>query len=146
MILDHLDNADRYVRTHPRLATAFAVLRRADLAALPEGRNEVDGADLYVMVAKAKGRAPSQAPLEVHDKYIDIHYVVAGEDALGWKARAHLGQPRAPMDNDVVFFDEAPEATALLTPGLFAVCFPEDGHRPMVSDGELHKIVVKIAL
>jgi len=30
--------------------------------------------------------------------------------------------------------------------GSFAVFFPEDAHAPMVSDGEVHKVILKVAV
>jgi len=146
MILDILENSDRYAHLHPLLATAFAVLSRADLAHLPNGRLEIDGDALYAVVMRGPGKAPEEAPLEVHDRYIDVHYVIAGMDEVGWKARARLSTPAVRTGDDVAFHDEEPDAVTPLRPGCFAIHFPEDAHRPMVSEGDIHKVVVKIAL
>jgi YhcH/YjgK/YiaL family protein len=87
MILDILENADRYTALHPSFSTAFAVLRRKDIALLPEGRIEIDGDEVYAVIIKGKGRIPEDGRLETHDRYIDIHYVISGTDTIGWKAR-----------------------------------------------------------
>ncbi|MGC8779540.1 MAG: YhcH/YjgK/YiaL family protein [Anaerolineae bacterium] len=31
-------------------------------------------------------------------------------------------------------------------PGEFAIFFPDDAHLPMISDGELHKVVMKVRM
>ena len=43
MILDRLDNAQRYEAIHPGFRAAFEFLKRSDSANLPDGRHEIDG-------------------------------------------------------------------------------------------------------
>lgn len=146
MILDILENGDRYAHLHPLLPTAFAVLSRSDLARLPDGRLEIDGDAIYAMVIRGPGKAPDEALLETHDRHLDVHYVIAGEDQVGWKARTRLSTPAVRTGEDVAFYAEEPDVVTPLGPGDFAIHFPEDAHRPMVSPGDVHKVVVKIAL
>ncbi|BCS86782.1 YhcH/YjgK/YiaL family protein [Pseudodesulfovibrio sediminis] len=148
MILDVLDNCDRYAALNPHFTTAFAFLKRQDLAKLPEGQHEVDGDAVYAVVAKGPGRAPEDARIETHDHYIDIQYVISGTDSMGWKARKSLGAPTDASDPraDVAFYEDAPTIWTAVTPGMFAIYFPEDGHLPMISDGELHKVIMKVAV
>ena len=148
MILDILDNGDAYADLNPHFAKAFEFLHRKDLADLPEGRHEVDGDDVYAVVAKGVGRKPEDAQIETHDRYVDIQYVVSGTDTMGWKPRKDLGpatDASRPAD-DVAFYEDAPTAWIEVTPGMFALFFPEDAHLPMISDGELHKVIMKVAV
>jgi YhcH/YjgK/YiaL family protein len=145
MILDVLDNADRYADLNPRFAAAFAFLRRQDLAELPVGR--IDLADgLYAVVAKGPGRKPEDALIETHDQYIDLAYVISGTDVIGWKARRDLGPAVEAPDprTDVAFYEDTPTHWAEVRPGMIAAYFPEDAHMPMISDGEIHKIIMKV--
>jgi YhcH/YjgK/YiaL family protein len=147
MILDILENAERYETLNPRFPAAFAFLRRADLAELPAGRVDLEDG-LYAMVAKGPGRNPEDALIETHDHYIDLAYVIAGTDSIGWKARRDLGpaveapDPRA----DVAFYQDKPTHWAEVAPGMIAAYFPEDAHMPMISDGEIHKIIMKVRI
>lgn len=145
MILDSLENCDAYAGLNPHFAKAFAFLRRGDLADLPEGRHEVDG-NVYAVVAKGLGRKPEDALIETHDDYIDIQYVINGMDTMGWKPRKALGPATDASEpqNDVAFYKDTPTVWTNVTPGLFAIYFPEDAHMPMISDGELHKVIVKV--
>jgi YhcH/YjgK/YiaL family protein len=98
---------------------------------------------------KAPSKAPEEAKYEAHRDYIDIQYLVAGDETIGV---APVGQLRdaTPFDaeKDILFFGAPPAALTLrIPPGHFAVFFPEDGHQPMrhgAAPGELHKVVVKI--
>ena len=148
MILGVLDNADRYAALSPHLATAFAFLRRPDLAALAEGRHEVDGDNVYAVVAKGKGRKTKDALIETHDRYLDLVCVIKGTDNIGWKTRHDLGPAVESSDprNDVEFYENAPTHWSAVEPGMIAIYFPEDAHMPMISDGEVHKIIMKVAV
>lgn len=148
MIVDCLEQADKYIALHPRLATAFAMLRRANIACLNEGRMEIDGDKVYAVIVKDTGRKPEEAMLETHDRYIDIQFVIEGTDTIGWKARKDLGPANddSRPEDDVAFYDDTPTAWSAIGPGQFGIYFPEDGHMPMISDGVLHKIIVKVAV
>lgn len=147
MILDILDNAERYADLHPGLDLAFAFLRRGDLAELADGRHEIDGDRVYAMVMRGPGRASFEAELETHQAYIDVQVVVEGLDEMGWKAAANCEEPTGEHDEekDVRFFADEPDAWIAVGPGAFAVFFPEDAHLPMISDENLHKVVIKVA-
>jgi YhcH/YjgK/YiaL family protein len=145
MIIDILDNADLYAGLNPRFPAAFAFLRRADLAELPEGRHDLEDG-LYAMIAKGPGRKVEDALIETHDHYIDLAYLVSGVDRIGWKPRRDLGPTMEAPDprSDVAFYADAPTHWSEVGPGMIAAYFPEDAHMPMIGDNEMHKIVVKI--
>ncbi|MBU1249340.1 MAG: YhcH/YjgK/YiaL family protein [Proteobacteria bacterium] len=147
MILDQLTRHQDYHALHPAFAKAFAFLLRQDLAELQEGRNEIDSDQLYAMVAKGKGRARSEAELEVHDAYIDIQLVLSGTDEMGWKPRQDCAIPSPEASDpskDVFFFKDTPETWLRVEPGRFAIFFPEDAHLPMTGPSEMHKVIVKV--
>lgn len=148
MILDSLENGDKYICMHPRFATAFAMLRRTNIALFPEGRLEIDGDAIYAVIAKGPGKKPIEGLLETHDRYIDIQYVVSGTDTIGWKSRPDLEMLAEEYDpkQDVTFYTDKPDVWTAITPGMFGIYYPEDAHMPMISDGDLHKIIVKVAV
>lgn len=148
MILDVLENAEVYADMNPHFMTAFKFLRRPDLAALAEGKHEVDGDNVYAVVAKGPGRKPEDALLETHGEYIDIQFVLSGVDTIGWKPRKDLGQPTEKSDprSDVAFYEDEPVVWSAVGPGMFGIYFPEDAHMPMVSGGNLHKVILKVAV
>ena len=148
MILDRLDTAKRWTSVHPGFASAFAFLRRKDLAELANGRHEIDGQRLYAIVIRDKGRGRSQAKLEMHRKYIDIQFLVEGTDVMGWKSTSTCTKPAQPFneEQDVQLFLDPPDSWVTTPPGSFAIFFPEDAHAPMGAEESLHKVVVKVAV
>jgi len=148
MILDVLENAHRYVALHKGFVQAFEFLRRPDLQELPADTYEIDGDRVYAMVAKETGRKKEDALLEVHERYIDIQLVLAGTDTMGWRAKSLCQQPAGEYapETDLQFFTDGPDVWLPTHSGAFAIFFPEDAHMPLISSGQIHKVVVKIAV
>jgi biofilm protein TabA len=147
MILDILGNAHRYLALNTGFAAAFEFLGRPDLNGLPVGRYEIDGERVYAMVSKDSGRKKEDALLEAHEKYIDIQLILAGTDEMGWKPGSLCTQLSGEYDGktDVRFFADEPDVWLSTRGGAFAVFFPEDAHMPLISSGQIHKVVVKVA-
>lgn len=148
VILDSLEHAEAYFHMHPAFERAFAFLKQRALAELPPGRHEIDGDRLFCMINKGPGRSRAEAKLEAHRKYIDIQYVIAGTDEMGTKPTADCKLPDTGYDveNDIEFFRDEPESWMKVRAGSFIVFFPEDAHAPLVSAGEIHKAVLKVAV
>jgi YhcH/YjgK/YiaL family protein len=148
MITDTLDNAGLYAPLHPLFADAFGALRDDQLNALPPGEYELQGRSLYAVVALGQGKSESEAPLETHRRYVDIHCLLGGEESIGWKASADCTHVRAPYDEgrDIAFWEDPPSHWIRMRPGMFALFFPGDAHAPMVSPGTVRKIILKVAL
>jgi YhcH/YjgK/YiaL family protein len=147
MIMDTLARGAAYAALHPAFAKAFAFLRDTDLAALPDGRIELDGDRLYVLVMTLDGRGQAGAKLEAHRRYIDIQAVIRGEDVMGWSPLAACRQA-LPFDasGDAGLFGDVPASWVVVPQGSFAVFFPEDAHAPLAGTGNVKKAVVKVAI
>ena len=147
MILDVLENAHRYLALHNGFAKAFEFLMRSDLKELPVDKYEIDGERVYGIVSKDPGRKKEDALLETHEKYIDIQLVLAGTDDMGWKPKSSCKHPSEEYDSeaDIQFFADKPDAWLSTESGAFAIFFPEDAHMPLISLGQIHKVVVKVA-
>ena len=148
MILDRLENAEKYTDMHPDFEKAFAFLRQSGLAELPADRYEIDGDRVFCIIDKAPGRSRSEAKLEAHRKYIDIQYVIAGVDDMGWKpiADCKLVDTAYNADKDIEFFNDEPKSWTEVPAGSFVIFFPQDAHAPLVGGEEMHKAVLKIAV
>ncbi len=148
MILDVLENAHRYLTLNKGFAKAFEFLNRLDLKELPVDKYEIDGTRIYAMVALDPGRKKEDAQLETHEKYIDIQLILEGIDTMGWRPKTSCKLPSGEYDQetDLQFFADQPDAWLSTRSGAFAIFFPEDAHMPLISSGQLHKVVVKIAV
>jgi YhcH/YjgK/YiaL family protein len=148
MILSTLTNADRYRTLHPLFGRALEYLRNTDLLALSPGMQSVQGEELFAIVENCAGRTRREAKLECHQRYIDIQLVLEGVDEMGWKPLAECAKPIADFDTarDIRFYDDAPSSWIATPAGSFCIFFPDDAHAPLVSDGMIRKVVMKIAV
>lgn len=149
MILDSLKNAALYYGVNPRMKRAFELIASTDWTRMEPGIHELDGRDIYVNVMERELKTREAAKLEVHDAYIDIQVLVRGrEESFGWSERRELKKPQGEFDkeNDIQLFDDVPQTYYTLRPGQFTVLLPEDGHAPMVGEGAVRKIIVKVRL
>jgi biofilm protein TabA len=148
MILDHLDRRATYTSLQKRFTAAFDFLSRPDLTSIAPGRHEVEGVELYASVEHREGRGHDGARLEVHRKYIDIQYTVAGVEVIGWRPLALCQRIAEPFsdERDVGFFAERPDTWVVIPAGHFAIFWPDDAHAPLAGTGHVHKVVMKVAV
>lgn len=148
MILATLTEADRFCALHPLFGRAFEFLRGAELRSLAPGKHTVQGDELFAIVEACAGRTRAEAKLECHRRYIDIQLVLEGVDKMGWKPLSACANPIAEYDaaRDIRFYDDAPSSWIATPAGSFCIFFPDDAHAPLVSDGFIHKVVMKIAV
>jgi biofilm protein TabA len=148
MILDTLSNADKYIHLHPRFAQAFDYIKKQDLRQLEVGKYEIDGKDIHASVSLKDGLKTEDAKFEAHNNYIDIQVCPAGTESLGWKPRINCTDIKTEYneEKDVVFYNDKPDTYFQLKAGQFAIFYPEDVHAPMIGEGPIKKLVVKVKL
>ena len=148
MILDCWENWARYVGLHHGFDKVFAFLNQVQISQLPVGRYEIAGDKVYAIAAREAGRSREAALLESHRRYIDIQWVLEGVDEMGWRPLAQCATVKSPYDpdKDIKFFADRPDVWIPVTAGTFVIFFPDDAHAPLVGDGEIHKIIVKVAV
>jgi biofilm protein TabA len=148
MILDVLQKATRYWALNRGFEKAIEFLLRPDLKELPVGKYEIDGENVFAIVSKDPGRKKEDALLETHEKYIDIQLVLAGTDDMGWKPKSLCKKLSSAYDQeeDIQYFADEPDTWISTQSGAFVIFFPEDAHMPLISSGQLHKVVVKVAV
>lgn len=148
MILDSLSRIQHYSNLHPRFAKAIGYITAANYNELPVGETKWEGDDIRAIVIHDQlvDQKASTDYFESHNTYIDIQVVYEGTESVGWKSRANCVAPRGAYnaEKDVLFFEDAPELFFELKAGHFAIYFPEDVHAPMIGDGAIKKLVVKV--
>ncbi len=133
-----------------RFEAAFRFLERSDIKDLPVGRQEIDGDALYALVMKLPTRSVETAQFEDHRRFIDVHYIISGQDTTGFAPTEELNVVEPYQEKtDIQMFSVPKSYTKLkMYPGRYAVFFPGGGHMPnchLDRPHSLHKIVVKVA-
>lgn len=153
MIVDTLKNIDLYSHIHPRIATALTHLAETDFTQMETGNYELDGKKLFVIVNDYETKPKEVEPFEVHQQYIDVQYVVSGEEEFGYLPLADQTPSRPYFEkHDYAEFDyESNKNEAAFIPlktGMFAIFFPDDMHMPGTSavPNKVRKVVIKVRI
>ncbi|NEW09121.1 DUF386 domain-containing protein [Paenibacillus sp. SYP-B3998] len=114
---------------------------------------EGEGGDLmFANVQESVTRPTHEQMPESHAVYTDIQFLVSGEERLCfYKLHDDVKVVQNNFEShDIAFYELADtqlETDIILKPGMFAVCFPSDIHRPncsVTAETTNKKIVVKI--
>lgn len=145
MIFDTLENIKNYEGLG-RVYTALEFLSKTDFTKIELGRYELQGDDIFYMVQRYD-TDPEKTISEAHKKYIDIQFMVNGEEIIGVAPiSCEKTETEAKPENDVWFYECKTEPLTLIK-NSFMVLYPNDLHCPGVAvDGarNCHKVVVKV--
>ena len=147
MICDTLEHLARYNGLHPNLDTAIDYLLTHDLLALPNGRTEVDGDEVFINVMDAALHPDAGYHPEYHKLYADLQIDITGGE--GWGYTNEPGEEVGEYTVDCGFQDSASVVSGALGEGRFVLFFPTELHKPgLVQDGcaNVRKAVVKIKM
>ncbi len=146
MVIDSLKNLKNYVALNPHFEKVVQYVSSTDITSLEPGKYPIDGDNSWANIMKAELKKEEDARMEVHNAYIDIQICIKGKETFGWVKREACQKPVGEYDpeKDILFFEDKATIFFSLTDGECAIFFPEDGHQPMVGEGEIHKCVIKI--
>jgi len=140
-------NADRYASVHPLFAECFAFLSHTRSGRLARGAPAAGVERVHRDRQRGQTQTKEVARLEGHRVFIDIQYMVAGEELIGYVPRAHCAEISDDVANDFQELQGTAEFQTL-RPGCFAIYFPEDAHQPSIGTGAhtgpVRKIVIKV--
>lgn len=147
MIIDNLSAAEKYYPIHPLFRKAFEYLNSLDLQHAEEGKHVLPENDLFYIVMERQGLSKEAAieHFECHNEYIDIQLCIHGKETIGWKPRDTCSRQKDSNEKeDYFFYNEEPDMYFQLADNQFAIFFPGDVHAPMIGEGVIRKIVVKV--
>jgi biofilm protein TabA len=147
MIVDSLPNCGAYIPVSEGVAAALEFLRSHKDETLAPGRYEISGDDVYALVMSYETKPEESGKYEAHQRYVDVQYVVKGEERMGYAEVSSLNATgEYSIEKDFVLLD-GPGDFLTIKAGMFAVFFPQDAHMPGIMVGSpqsVTKIVVKI--
>lgn len=146
MVVDTLDNLEKYASLNPLFAQAIDFIKSHDLQAMEIGKTELKGSDLVVNIAQTTPKTKEQAKLETHNAFIDIQIPLSGTEVMGYRAAKDCVPANAPYnaEKDITFFEGLADSYIPVKPGMFAIFFPQDGHAPGISPDGVKKVIIKV--
>jgi YhcH/YjgK/YiaL family protein len=149
LIADKLENAGKYEFQNRRIHDAFDFLNKTDLKNLEAGRHKIDGDNLFALVNTENTKESTGRYPEAHKKYIDVQYIVSGEEYIGYSPLKNQKiQKEYNPEKDIMFFCDEPSFIKF-EEGMFAVFFPDDLHMPGIkieNSTTVKKIVIKVII
>lgn len=124
---------------------AFAFLKNTDLNKIAKGKYPIDGENVYASVTADSSKNFDKTNWESHRKYIDIQYVINGEEKIGVYPVSKATVTKEYDDKKDAANYSADGKLYSATPGTFFIFFPSDAHRPNITPGG-NKVVKKIVI
>ena len=145
MIFDTIGHASRYYGLGEKYKKALMYLENyADDASEPF--TVVLDEDIRIIGMSYMTKPQQECVFEAHERYVDIHFVVSGDEAVGCADRKSMTVTKADKERDVWFL-EGEGKSVTLRKGDFMITYPWDAHMPgiMTDKSRLcRKLVVKI--
>lgn len=133
MIIGNADHLQAYKKQLPAgIYECLAELANFNFQNLPDGKHEINGC--MVSVESLLTEPANDRKLEGHRKYIDVVYEIdVQEEWIGFRSLWESDEVTEEYgERDLYFYDASGvESKACMHTGSFAVCFPEDLHRPL---------------
>ena len=146
MIIDTLDNLEKYAALNPLFSKVVEFLKANDLSKMADGKYEIEGKDLFVNITTTKGKTPDEAFIETHNKMIDIQIPITAAETYGYTQRELLPDVEYNAEKDITKIpDLAADSYVTCQPGMMAIFFPQDGHAPCIAGvPEFKKAIFKV--
>ncbi|MBC2582707.1 YhcH/YjgK/YiaL family protein [Clostridium sp. DJ247] len=150
MIFGDIKNTADMEKVYPSsIMKAIDHLKGIDFHSVEAGKYEIQGEDMYYTVMDVETKEKHLSKPEIHNKYIDIQFLVKGEELIGFaRDTNNVVSQDLLEEKDVLFYENTEnEIDLIMKPGNFAIFFPNDVHRPTCAVNEacsIRKVVVKI--
>lgn len=145
MIIDVLNQAEKYVSLHKDFKLVFDYLKNHDLATMECGRHELRGSEVFFNLQEYETKAEQK--LEAHKKYIDIQVVALGEEYMGYTNISNTTVKEAYDEAKDVMFLNGSVDKLKADNKTFLIFYPEDAHMPALAVNEakwVKKAIFKI--
>ena len=146
MIKDKLDNSRVYFSLSDNIMKGFKWLTETNLEEIKPGKYIIDGDNVWANVQIYETK--HDADYEAHRKYIDIQYMIIGNEIVGVTDITNCSTT-VKYDNqkDIEFLQSnVKEEYQELKEGEFLLFYPHDAHKPSINPGgktSVKKVVVK---
>ena len=147
MIIDRIENLERYCALGNKFTKALEYLKNNELVSLPVGKYEILQDEIFMLVMDAEQKNTDRFTMEGHRKYIDLQYWVNGSELMGFSSLQQQDIVNE-YDNDKDFASYTASGSFIrFSPGMFAIYFPTDLHTAVTDEsysGSVKKVVFKI--
>ena len=149
MIFGNVKNLDEFTFLEAGVLECFAYLKNHDLVSYEKGSHEIDGERLFVNIVEYTTTTPENRFWEAHKNYLDVHVMLRGEEQIDLNFIQYMEVKPFVEKDDFLPMDGEKNASVILNPGDFLICYPADGHRTAVAVNEpvtIKKAIFKVRI
>ena len=157
MIKDNIKNSKNYYYLSNRVALGLEYLTTTDFGAVENGKYPILNDEVFAIVQDYHSKPLGEGKFEAHKKYIDIQYVVKGEELIGVGKIENFSEvTEYDSEKDIVFLHKKTGENVNfidLKSNEFSILMPEDAHMPSISkplskpsDGKTSSYVKKVVI
>ncbi|MBQ7450639.1 YhcH/YjgK/YiaL family protein [bacterium] len=147
MIIDSFENCKKYYGVHPRFKEAFEYILKTNFESISCGKYEIEGENIYINIEEYETKTVSKP--EYHKKYIDIQFLIDGEEYIGYCPKSELIIDDGYDEQKDLGFGEGIVDFIKLKKGIFMIFFSNDAHQPCMAvntPNKVKKVVVKVRI
>ena len=151
MVVVTLESLDRYKGLSMNFNDAIEWIEDGSWRNLSDGRYPIDGTRIHALILSGDSKPLESCAFEIHRRYADIQILIQGKEYV--LVRAAHGMPVTipySAEKEIEFLGDGPgvaEHRVTLGPGVAAIFFPEDAHKPCIAISGptgTKKLVVKV--
>jgi len=151
VLKDNIKNANNYLDLPERVKLGLKYLTNTDFSTLENGKYEILGDEVFAIVQEYTPKNESEGKFEAHKKYIDIQYIIKGEEKMGFGDINNFSESTEyNKEKDIVFLSQneigKPDFVEVKE-NEFVIFTPQDAHMPSIAANSFEnvkKTVVKV--
>lgn len=134
------------------LLEAIEHIKKTDFLQSSDGKYLIQDENIFIVIFQYRTLPFENQKAEAHRKYIDVHYIISGSEIIGVGSENSENEviKKYNEEKDCVLFGKIKgEHKITMHPGMYAIFFPQDIHRPgchYQKESEVRKAVIKISV
>lgn len=149
MIFGNLNQEETYAFLPEDIKACFKYAKEHDLLTYEKGSHKIDGDRFFVNVAEYETVKREERFWEAHKDYLDIHVMLRGQETIDLNFIDNMTIGEYKKADDFLALEGDYQASVILKPGDFLICYPEDGHKTAViaeKSNLLKKAIFKVQI
>ena len=133
MIFGNIQNLREYLCMEDGIFECFNYAKENNLSAYDRGCHEIDEKRIFVNIMEYETVKPEDRFWEAHREYLDVHLMLEGTERIDLNFIQNMDVKEYAAKDDFLSMDGEKNASVILKPGDFLVCYPTDAHRTAVA-------------
>lgn len=140
MIYGNISSAESMAFPEGKIKQCLEYAKSENILSFEPGTYKIEGDDLFVNIVSYETKKAEERFWEAHKQYLDVHLMLNGQEQIDVGFIQNMTVKDYVEQDDFLPMDGEKQASVVMNPGDFLVCYPEDGHRTAVAVKEPEQI------